>query len=137
MTPTIETVKMLEQRITQQYEEGPWSKGDHTLGEEVNDEDVDMSVMPPSTEGQEDWVFKEASPASPSDEPLDWGSDEYLEECVALPFLYPMFTKPPGSLQRPNAPRQFRDGKCRVAAMDLRALPTVNTINREHGQSFA
>ena len=63
----IETVKMLEQCITQQYEEGPWSRGDHTLGEEVDNEDVDMSVILPSAEGQEDWVFEEASPASPSD----------------------------------------------------------------------
>jgi hypothetical protein len=98
--PTIETVKMLELRITQQYEEGPWSKGDYTLGEEFNeDEDIDMSVMLPSAEGQEDWVFEEASPTSPSNEPLDWGSDEDLEECVALPFLYPMLTKPLASLQ--------------------------------------
>jgi hypothetical protein len=101
--PTIQMGKMLEQRITQQYEEGPWSKGDYTLGEEFNkDGDVDMSVVPPNTEGQEDWVFEEASPTSPSNEPLDWGSNEELEECVALPFLYPMFTKPPASLQRPS-----------------------------------
>jgi len=92
--PTIQMVKALEEHITKQYEEGPWSKGNYTLGEEFDeDEDVDMSVMPPSAEGQEDWVFEEASPAFPSDEPLDWGSDEDLKECVALPFLYPMFTK--------------------------------------------
>jgi gag-polypeptide of LTR copia-type len=97
--PTIEMVKTLEQCITKQYEEGPWLKGNYTLGEEFDeDKDIDMSVMPPSTEGQEDWVFEEASPASPSDEPLDWGSNEDLEECVVLPFLYPMFTKPPASL---------------------------------------
>jgi hypothetical protein len=103
-TPTIQTVKTLEQCITQQYEEGPWSRGDHTLGEEFDeDEDVDMSVMPPSAEGQEDWIFEEASPASPRDEPLDWGSDEDLEECIALPFLYPtLFTKLPVSRQRPS-----------------------------------
>jgi hypothetical protein len=104
VTPTIQTVKTLEQRITQQYEEGPWLKGDYTLGEEVNeDEDIDMSVVPPSAEGQEDWVFEEASPASPHDEPLDWGSNEDLKECVALPFLHPMFTKPPALLQHPSA----------------------------------
>jgi hypothetical protein len=136
--PTIQMVKMLEQRITQQYEEGPWSKGDYTLGEEFNeDEDIDMTVMLPSTEGQEDWVFEEASPASPSGEPLDWGSDEDLEECIALPFLYPMFTKPLASLQCPSVQRQLWDGKCRVAAMDLHALPTVNNLDCEHGQSFA
>jgi transposase InsO family protein len=101
--PTIQTVNMLEQRITQQYKEGPWSMGNYTLGEEFNrDEDVDMSVMPPSAEGQEDWVFEEASPTSPSDELLDWGSNEDLEECVALPFLYPMLTKPPALLQHPS-----------------------------------
>jgi hypothetical protein len=101
--PTIQTVKTLEEHITKQYEEGPWSRGDHTLGEEFDeDEDIDMSVMLPSTEGQEDWVFEEASPTSPHDEPLDWGSNEDLEECVALPFLYPMFTKPPASLQHPS-----------------------------------
>jgi hypothetical protein len=138
VTPTIQMVKMLEQHITQQYEEGPWSRGDHTLGEEFNeDEDVDMSVVLPSAEGQEDWVFEEASPASPSDELLDWGSDKDLEECVALPFLYPMFTKPPASLQHPSAQRWLQDGKCRVAAMDLRALPTVNNLDCEHRQSFA
>jgi hypothetical protein len=138
VTPTIQTVKTLEQRITQQYEEGPWSRGNHTLGEEFNeDEDIDMSVMPPSAEGQEDWVFKEASPTSPRDEPLDWGSNEDLEECIALPFLYPMFTKPPASLQRPSAQRRLWDGKCRVAAMDVGALPTVNNLDCKHGQSFA
>jgi hypothetical protein len=106
-------VKTLEQRITKQYKEGPWSRGDHTLGEEFDEnEDVDMSVVPPSAEGQEDWVFEEASPTSPS--------DEDLEECVALPFLYPMFTKPPASLQHPSMQRRLRDGKCRVAAIDLR-----------------
>jgi hypothetical protein len=57
-----------------------------------------MSVMPPSAEGQEDCVLKVAIPASPSDELLDWRSDEDLKECVALPFLYPMFTKPPALL---------------------------------------
>jgi hypothetical protein len=83
VTPTIQTVKTLEQRITKQYEEGPWSRGDHTLGEEFDkDEDIDMSVILPSAKGQEDWVFEEASPASPRDEPLDWGSDEDLEECA-------------------------------------------------------
>jgi hypothetical protein len=104
--PTIQMVKTLEQRITKQYKEGPWSRGDHTLGEEFDeDEDVDMSVMLPSAEGQEDWVFEEASPTSPHDKPLDWGSDEDLEEYVALPFLYPMFTKPPASLQCPSTRR--------------------------------
>jgi hypothetical protein len=101
--PTIQMVKTLEQCITQQYEEGPWSKGNYTLGEEFDeDEDVDMSVILPSAEGQEDWVFEEASPASPSNELLDWGSNEDLEECIALPFLYPMFTKPPALLQHPS-----------------------------------
>jgi hypothetical protein len=101
--PTIQMVKTLEECITKQYEEGPWSKGDYTLGEDFDeDEDVNMSVMLPSHKGQEDWVFEEASPASLSDEPLDWGSDEDLEECIALPFLYPMFTKPPALLQRPS-----------------------------------
>jgi hypothetical protein len=136
--PTIQTVKTLEQRITKQYKEGPWSRGDHNLGEDFDEnEDVDMSVVPPSAEGQEDWVFEEASPASPSDELLDWGSDEDLEECVALPFLYPMFTKPPASLQRPSTRRRLQDGKCRVAAIDLCALPTVNNLDCEHRQSFA
>jgi hypothetical protein len=138
VTPTIQMVKTLEQHITQQYKEGPWLKGDYTLGEEFNeDEDIDMSVVLPSAKGQEDWVFEEASPASPYDEPLDWGSDEDLEECVALPFLYPMFTKPPALLQRPSVRRWLWDGNCRVAAMDLRALLTVNNLDCEHGQSFA
>jgi hypothetical protein len=30
--PTIQMVKTLEQHITQQYKEGPWLKGDYTLG---------------------------------------------------------------------------------------------------------
>ena len=98
MTPTIQMVKTLEQHITQQYEKGPWLNGNPTLGDEVNEDDINMSVVPPSIEGQDDWVFKEASPCSPRDEPLDWGSDEDMEECIALPFLYPMFTKPLGSL---------------------------------------
>jgi hypothetical protein len=137
VTPIIQTVKTLEQHITKQYEEGPWSRGDHTLGEEFDeDENVNMSVVPPSAEGQEDWVFKEASPTSPRDELLDWGSNADLKECVALPFLYPMFTKPPASLQCPSARRQLQDGKCRVAAMDLCTLPTVNNLDCEHGQSF-
>jgi hypothetical protein len=138
MMPTIQTVKTLEEHITKQYEEGPWSKGNYTLGEEFNeDEDINMSVVLPSAEGQEDWVFEEASPTSPSDKPLDWGSDEDLEECVALPFLYPTFTKPPALLQCPSMQRWLWDGKCRVAAMDLCALPNVNNLDCKHGQSFA
>jgi hypothetical protein len=86
-------------------------RGDHTLGEEFDeDEDIDMSVVPPSAQGQDDWVFKEASPTSPSNELLDWGSNEDLEECVALPFLYAMFTKPPALLQCPSVQRQLWDG---------------------------
>jgi hypothetical protein len=80
LTPTIQTVKMLKQCITMNYKEGPWSKGDYTLGEEFNkDKDINMSVMLPSAEGQEYWVFEEASPASPS--------NEDLKECIALSFL--------------------------------------------------
>jgi hypothetical protein len=48
-----------------------------------------------------------------------------------------MFTKPPASLQRPSVQRRLRDGKCRVAAIDLCTLPTVNNLDCEHGQSFA
>jgi hypothetical protein len=29
VTPTIQTVKTLEEHITQQYEEGPWSKDNY------------------------------------------------------------------------------------------------------------
>jgi transposase InsO family protein len=47
-----------------------------------------------------------------------------------------MLTKPPASLQHPSMQRQLQDGKCRVAAMDLCALPTVNNLDCKHGQSF-
>ena len=77
--PTIQTTKTLEERIQKQYEDGPWSKGTYTLGEEPDDEDIDMSIVPSGSQDQEDWVFEEADPSPtynpPSDEePLDWGS---------------------------------------------------------------
>ena len=96
--PTIQMAKTLEQHITEQYKDGPWSKGDHTIGEESQDDNVDMLVVPPGCKGQEDWIFEEASPVycpkSPGEKPLDWGSDTKLKEYVHLPFLYLMFNRP-------------------------------------------
>jgi hypothetical protein len=78
-TPTIQTTKNLEQRILQQYEDGPWSKAECHI-EEVADDDVDMSVAPPNV-SNDTWDDK-YTPASPEEEPLDWGSEAEYDECV-------------------------------------------------------
>ena len=94
--PTIQTTKTLEERIQKQYTDGPWSKGTYTLGKEPDNEDVDMSIVPPGAENQEDWVFEEADP-SPSynppseEEPLDWGSADEDEACVPYFFFFSFF----------------------------------------------
>ncbi|KAF8464533.1 hypothetical protein DFH94DRAFT_699158 [Russula ochroleuca] len=70
--PTIETVKTLKQRITEQY-----------MDDDEGSDIVDMSEVPNGHEGQDnDWDCQ-FQPASPSDEPLDWGSD--LEDTEASP----------------------------------------------------
>jgi hypothetical protein len=144
--PTIKTIKMLEQCIIDQYNAGPWSRGDHTLGEESQDEDVNMSIIPAGCKGQDDWTFEEASPShclvSNSKKPLDWGLDAELKEYVCLPSLYPMFNKHLASLQCPSRPRGLKGGSCRVDNAQARdsLIAQVNiiyTLCCKHGQSFA
>ena len=120
VTPTIQTVKTLEQRITEEYMDGPWSKSTYYLSDDEGSDIVDMSTAPPDASTKEDWVFEEGSPSfqpvSPSDEPLDWGSDlEDAEEYVQLPFLWPHTynrTVSPQPLRRPRLPK---DGSCSYA----------------------
>jgi hypothetical protein len=85
--PTIETAKMLEQCITQEYMDGPWSKSTYYLSDDEGSNIVDMSEVPvagPSKEVQ-DKEWDSFQLASPSDEPLDWGSDfEDPKSCVHL-----------------------------------------------------
>jgi hypothetical protein len=84
--PTIQTVKTLEQRITDTYLESPWAKVSHIS--DVEDSDIEM-LPPKGKEDQGDWVFEEVdeetsqeagegeeadpsfTPLSPSAEPLD------------------------------------------------------------------
>jgi hypothetical protein len=102
--PTVQTVKTLEQRITDTYLESPWAKVSH-----ISDvEDSDVKMLPPKgKEDQGDWVFKEVNeetgqeagegeeadpsftPLSPSTEPLDWGSDLDDGEVCICPFSLP------------------------------------------------
>jgi hypothetical protein len=120
--PTIQTVKTLEQRITDAYLESPWAKVSHIS--DVEDSDVKMH-SPKGKEDQGDWVFEEADeeadeagqeagegeeadpsfvPLSPSAEPLDWGSDlDDGEVCVcpsSLPCLVHTLTESHQPLRR-------------------------------------
>ena len=80
---TIETTKTLEQRITEQYKEGPWSQSTNYMDDDEGSDIVDMSVVPPGKEDQMDWVAEGSyTPPSPGEEPLDWGSDPEVEEYV-------------------------------------------------------
>jgi len=119
---TIQTVKTLEQRITDAYLESPWAKVSHIS--DVEDSDVEMH-SPKGKEDQGDWVFKEADeeadkasqeagkgeeadpsfvPLSPSAELLDWGSDlDDGEVCVcpsSLPCLVHTLTESHQPLRR-------------------------------------
>ena len=47
ITPTIQTVKTLEQHITNQYMDGPWSKSTNYLSDDEGSDIVDMSEVPP------------------------------------------------------------------------------------------
>jgi hypothetical protein len=104
--PTIQTVKTLEQRITDTYLESPWAKVSHIS--DVEDSNTKMHA-PQGKEDQGDWVFEEADeadketsqetgkgeeadpsfvPLSPLAEPLDWGSDfDDGEVCVCPSYL--------------------------------------------------
>jgi hypothetical protein len=120
--PTIQTVKTLEQRITDAYLESPWAKVSHIS--DVEDSNVEMH-SPKGKEDQGDWVFEEADeeadeagqeagegeeadpsfiPLSPSAEPLDWGSDlDDGEVCVcpsSLPCLVHTLTESHQPLRR-------------------------------------
>jgi len=55
--PTIQTVKTLEQRITDTYLESPWAKVSHIS--DVEDSNVEMHA-PQGKEDQGNWVFEEA-----------------------------------------------------------------------------
>jgi hypothetical protein len=67
--------------------DGPWSKSTYYLSDDEGSDIVDMSevhVAGPSKEAQ-DAEWDSFQLASPSDEPLDWGSDfEDPESCVLL-----------------------------------------------------
>jgi hypothetical protein len=80
-------------------------------------------------------------PKSPSQEPLDWGSDAELEEYIHLPFLYLMFTR---HIESPQCQRNVglqRDGSCKAKNTHIsHSNVLVNTISVptcKHGQSFA
>jgi hypothetical protein len=113
---TIETTKMLEQRIVDQYMDGPWSKSTNYLSDDEGSDIVDMSVAPPSQElindpvsspikadnddsESNDWA-EQLRAQSPGYKPLDWGSDpEDNEVCVHLLSHFPSTHKPIESRQ--------------------------------------
>ena len=141
--PTIQTAKTLEEGIQKQYEDGPWSKGTYTLGEEPDDKDVDMSIVPSSSQNQEDWVFEEADPSPtynlPSDdEPLDWGSADKDEAYVPSPLNFHNVYNLPAFLQPPRGVRLLKDGctKCSSIGSTF-SLDLYLSINCEHGHSYA
>ena len=114
ITPTIQTVKTLEERITQEYMDGPWSKSTNYLSDDEGSDIVDMSEVPAGHDGQDDWAAFAA--ASPSYEPLDWGSDlEDAEECVhpsssSLYTVHQALVSP-----QPLRRLELMDGSCKSA----------------------
>ena len=141
--PTIQVTKMLEECIQTQYKDSPWSKGTYTLGEEPDDEDVDMSIVPPGAENQEDWVFEEADP-SPSynppseEEPLDWGSADEDEACVPSSLYFHNIHELPASLQTLRGERLLKDGCTKRSSIgSALSLDPYMSINCEHGHSYA
>ena len=106
---------MLEQRIVDQYMDGPWSKSTNYLSDNEGSDIVDMSVAPPLQEADDICAspMKEDDPddeyvdwpepprtQSPSYKPLDWGSDpEDNEACVHLLSHFPTVHKPTESHQ--------------------------------------
>ena len=139
VTPTIQTVKTLEERITQQYMDGPWSKSTYHLSDDEGSDIVDMSIAPPGHEGQDEWAaFQEEepvyNPATNDDEPLDWGSDlEDTEACVHLTPHLPLIHNLTVSHQPQRGLRPCMDGSCSYA------YPTDTFFNYkcEHDDSFA
>jgi len=104
---TTEVVKTLEQRITQDYMDGPWSKSTHYLSDDEGSDIVDMSVAPAGHDDQDAWdAFQEGSPSftpASGDEPLDWGSDlDDVEECVSSTSLSSYIHNIPALHQRPK-----------------------------------
>ena len=132
VTPTIQTVKTLEQRITEQYMDGPWSKSTNYLSDDEGSDIVDMSEVPAGHEGQDDWDAFAA--ASPSYEPLDWGSDfEDAEACVpssisSLHSIHQALVSPPPQ-RRPG----LTDGSCNIAPRTY----TLSSLICEHEIEFA
>jgi transposase InsO family protein len=134
--PTIETVKMLKQHITEQYMNGPWSKSTYHLSDDEGSDIVDMSEVPNGHEGQDnDWDCQ-FQPASPSNELLDWGSDlEDTKACVPSSSSLLPVQQPTVSLQPPRGLRLLKDGSCSYA------LPSKELVLSdyvcEHGQNYA
>ena len=132
VTPTIQTVKTLEQRITQEYMDGPWSKSTNYLSDDEGSDIVDMSEVPAGHEGQDDWAAFAA--ASPSYEPLDWGSElEDAEECVhpsssSLHTVHQALVSP--QLLRKQG---LTDGSCRNSVYTVK----LSSCICEHGDEFA
>jgi hypothetical protein len=132
VTPTIQTVKTLEQRITEQYMDGPWSKSTNYLSDDEGSDIVDMSEVPAGHDGQDDWDAFAA--ASPSYEPLDWGSDfEDAEACVpsstsSLHSIHQALVSPPPQ-RRPG----LKDGSCNIAPRTY----TLSSLICEHEIEFA
>ena len=131
ITPTIQTVKTLEQRITNQYMDGLWSKSTNYLSDDEGSDIVDMSEAPPGHEGQDEWEAFAA--ASPSYEPLDWGSDpKDIEACVPSSFSslhsihQALVSAPP--LRR----LRLQDGSCNIAN-----IYTLSCLICEHENKFA
>ena len=141
--PTIQTTKTLEECIQKQYEDGPWSKGTYTLGEEPDNEDVDMSIVPSGSQNQEDWVFEEVDPSPtynlPSDkEPLDWGSADEDKACIPSSLNFHNVHNLPAFLQPPRGIRLLKDGYTKHSSVGSAfSLDPYLSINCEHGHSYA
>ena len=94
--------------------DGPWSKSTNYLSDDEGSDIVDMSEVPAGHEGQDDWAAFAA--ASPSYEPLDWGSKlEDAEECVhpsssSLHTVHQALVSPQ-LLRKPG----LTDGSCKYA----------------------
>ena len=131
---TIETTKTLEQRITQEYLDGPWSKSTYYMSDDEGSDIIDMSVKPPVRENpqtQEIFDIDDEDPSfnpSSDNEPLDWGSDpeEYVTSSPTSTLVHNLTALP--QLQ---SEQKLKDG-CFNYAVD-----TILESICEHGSSYA
>src|SRR6201984_1837554 len=126
--PTIQTVKNLEERVTEVYTSGALAL---TQFVESDEEDVDMSYTPEDPQMAQEVSFDDEETFS-----LDWGSDlEDIEECVPLSSPLPVIHNLTAShqpLKRPGLLKRT-DGYFELAT----PLDKLSGLKCEHGFHYA